>query len=424
MKNNMFQLDFLKYLKNYRFSQEKANLTIRQWKAEHETDYASFTQGIEQVKSGDLTILFEMFNLMKECFPDTCKVYCVWLLGLITGKHSLSDKCKWAGEYTEVICQCIINKEAWLGIDLQNGHVGLYTSPQEGLLMVHSGTPEMLWEQLPRRVRCAFKEIVNEVCSHIGHGKSYIYKEREQTYKSVAYFCKLAIMVFATSVPEFLKKLYQKTIEEEEPLTHSMYYFVTFDHGLQKMTELINHILRNDDLDLTDTVQICDYIGSLVMHSVQMGVETKASWLKMSKQCEPDVWKEINFALQNVKDKRGKKKRFCSLDELLNGNGKALKNDIRAFLKSHKESINLAYLLNTLIYVKVVRPGINYTTFHAAIETFANKKFSLDVPQKKYGELKEHSLDETYYAKSFPDAYSINEEWAPIFKAHGSSCVS
>ena len=36
-------------------------------------------------------------------------------------------------------------------------------------------------------------------------------------------------------VPEYLQQLYQKIVNEQEPLAYCVYYFVTFDHGLKEM---------------------------------------------------------------------------------------------------------------------------------------------------------------------------------------------
>ena len=58
----------------------------------------------------------------------------------------------------------------------------------------------------------------------------------------------------------------------------------------------------------------------LVGQSVEMGVETKASWEKTAKKSNPEIWKEVAYALRGLPAKRGNKRMVMSLDELISGN--------------------------------------------------------------------------------------------------------
>ena len=157
-------------------------------------------------------------------------------------------------------------------------------------------------------------------------------------------------------------------------------------------------------------------IGYIVPNSMELGKETKQSWEDASENCDSELWKEISFALRSSKGNRGIKKSILAIDELLNGDKEALKTSIRQFLFKHPEPIALAYLLRALINANKINTNLKYASFHRAIEQFSGKKYGIDVPQKRFGELKVFSLRHPQKGKSFIRAKEIVDEWTTIFR--------
>ena len=195
-----------------------------------------------------------------------------------------------------------------------------------------------------------------------------------------------------------------------------MYYFVVFDYGLTRITHILDKIATTENIDQEDLLMIRTCIGYIVPNSMELGKETKQSWEDASENCDSELWKEITFALRCSKGNRGIKKSILAIDELLIGNKEALKTSIKQFLFKHPEPIALAYLLRALINANKINANLKYTSFHRAIEQFSGKKYGIDVPQKRFGELKMFSLRHSQKGKSFSRAKEIVDEWTTIFR--------
>ena len=116
---------------------------------------------------------------------------------------------------------------------------------------------------------------------------------KETIYQGIAYFAQLLFLSHAAFIGEFLANLYDKVIEEKESLAYCMYYFVVFDHGLTKMAKILDGILRNESIDQNGMAMIGCCVRLLAGRSIEMGVETKASWEKVSNDCCPEIWKDV-----------------------------------------------------------------------------------------------------------------------------------
>ena len=113
-------------------------MTIKTWKIANKKEYTNFKKRIDNIKDGDLSILLEIFSLMKRCTPPEALTFYQWFESLINGKVCFEDmatgKILWAGEHTEVIAKCVTNGLLWLGINLKTGEVKIYDSQQPNLL--------------------------------------------------------------------------------------------------------------------------------------------------------------------------------------------------------------------------------------------------------------------------------------------------
>ena len=416
----MFNLNFSKFFSDFSLRKENTNLLIRTWKNQNKEAYAQFIRGIDKVTDGDLTLLYNMYALMKDCVPPEAQSFYDWFPTLFTQNPSklqtlMSGNVLWAGEYTEKIALCIVNRQLWLGINIKTGKVDIYKSRQKGLLMVKSGTPVDTWNRLPQNMKTHLIEQVDKLARN-SKGYMLLSKlERKQLYQALAFFANIFVLSQAVFIPGFLANLYDKVIEEGDTLAYCMYYFVVFDHGLVRMMEILNDILTKDEVDDSGLMLIRNCIHLLVHHSMEMGIETKASWGNAVEDCNPEIWKEVMFVLSKAKGKRGKKKSFRTLDEILAGDIAAQKKKIHQFLDENTDDICLAYLLCVLIQTKKLKGSIPYMTFHRAIEQFTGRHIGHDIPQKRYGELKTFSLCSSPYGDSYKRAKRIIDKWTRIF---------
>ena len=279
----------------------------------------------------------------------------------------------------------------WIGINVKTGAIELLTSPKSGLLMVHSGTPIEIWNRLPQETRSYLIEQLDVLMKN-SKGCYLLSKlERKMVYQFLTYISQIVFLSHAVFIGGFMANLYD-------------YYFVVFDHGLSRMAKLLNRLLNSGEIDNGDMILIKSCVTMLVNGSIEMGTATKADWEDTVEKCNPEIWKEVMFALRKVKGRRGNKKVIQSLDDILVGDKERIKQGICLFLEENTEDISLAYLLKSLVKAGRIKASTKYMAFHRAIEQFSQRHYGHDIPQKRYGEIKDMVLDLPQRGNSFVKA--------------------
>lgn len=407
--------NFIKRLRDYKARRDNDDMTIRNWKVKNNDIYADFTRRIDAIANGDMSVLEQMFQLAKDCVPQEALNLYGWLANL-DNPSSSESQLQWAGRYTDVIARCLTHKQLWLVVNLKTSEVSVSDRKKPDCLAVCANTPVQLWKSLPLDVRTFIVEqtdrLIEDSCFCAGFDK-------EEIYQSIAFFSQLLFLSHAAFIGEFLANLYNKVMCENDSLAFCMYYFVVFDHGLTRMTRLLDDIIRNECVGLSGMMLVCNCIRMLVGKSIDMGIETKSTWEDTSEQCCQEVWKDISCVLHNVRTKRKNKKAIVAIDEIIIGNKKKIKHGIKTFLNDNKNDICLAYLLKSLINSEIIKPSVKYMTFHRAIEQFIGRTYGHDVPQKRYGEIKSMNLSGPQRGTSYQKAKRIIDQWTMYFENCG-----
>lgn len=413
-------INFIERIIDYCKRKESADMAVCAWKSDNKETYADFCKRMDAVGKGDLSVLADMYQMMRDCTPPEALILYNWLSAIMNGKD-VSDigNQQWAGQYTETIAQCITNKRLWIGINVRTGTVELLTSPKSDLLMVHSETPIEIWNHLPKETRVYLTEQLDKLMRN-NKGCFLLSKlERKMVYQFMAYIFQIIFLSHAVFVGGLMVNLYDYVIEKKEPLAYCMYYFVGFDHGLSRMTKLLNRLLNSEEVDNGDMILMKTCVTMLVNHSIAMGMESKAGWEDTANNCNAEIWKEVMFALRKVKGRRGNQKVMKSLNDILVGDKVRIKQGIRLFLEENTEDISLAYLLKVLVKAGMVKASVRYMTFHRAIEQFSQQHYGHDIPQKRYGEIKDISLSSPQRGNSYTKAKRIIDRWTNYFASNG-----
>ena len=411
---------FIERIKDYFTRKDCADMTIRAWKSANEELYADFCKRMDAVGKGNLSVLMDMCQMMQECTPPEALMLYNWLSDFMSGKNvqHIANQ-QWAGKYTDIIAHCITNKRLWIGVNVKTGTVELLTSPKSELLMVHSETPIEIWNRLPQGTK---SYLIGQLDILMRNSKGcYLLSklERKMVYQFLTYISRIIFLSHAVFVGEIMANLYDYMMEKKEALAYSMYYFVVFDHGLSRMAKLLDHLLNSEEVDNGDMLLIKSGIALLVHKSIEMGIESKAGWEDTAEACNPEIWKEVMFALRKVKGRRGNKKAMQSLDDILVGNKERIKKGIRSFLEENTEDISLAYLLKSLVNADRTKASTRYMTFHRAIEQFSQRHYGHDIPQKRYGEIKNMTLDSPQRGSSYIKAKRTIDQWTDYFIKNG-----
>lgn len=408
--------NFIERIKDYFTRKDCADMAICTWKSANEEVYADFCKRMDAIGKGDLSILMDIYQMIRECTPPEALLLYNWLSDFMNGKdiQNIANQ-QWAGKYTNIIAQCITNKRLWIGVNVKTGTVELLTSPKSELLMVHSKTPIEVWNRLPQETRSYLTGQLDVLMKN-SKGCYLLSKlERKMVYQSLTYISRIIFLSHAVFVGEVMANLYDYVVEKKEILAYCMYYFVIFDHGLSRMAQLLDHLLNSGEVDNGDMILIKSCVALLVHQSIEMGTESKAGWEDTAEACNPEIWKEVMFALRKAKGRRGNKKVMQSLDDILVGDKERIKQGIRSFLEENTEDISLAYLLKSLVKAGRIKASIRYMTFHRAIEQFYQRHYWHDIPQKRYGEIRDITLTSPQRGNSYIKAKRIIDRWTDYF---------
>ena len=413
-------INFIERIKSYSKRKDTADMAMRAWKSANEDVYANFCKRMDAVAKGDMSVLMDMFQMMRDCTPPEALMMYNWLSDFVNGKDvpDIANR-QWAGQYTETIARCITNKRLWIGINVKTGTIELLASPKSGLLMVHSETPIEIWYRLPQELKSC---LTGQLDMFMRNSKGcYLLSklERKMVYQFLAYISQIVFLSHAVFIGGFMADLYDRVMEKKEDLAYCMYYFVVFDHGLSRMTKLLNRLLNSDEVDHGNMLLVKSCVTMIVNGSVGMGTETKADWENTVERCNPEIWKEVMFALRKAKGRRGNKKVMQSLDDILVGDKECIKQGIRSFLEENTEDISLAYLLKALVKAGRMKASIRYMTVHRAVEQFSQQHYGHDIPQKRYGEIKDMVLDLPQRGNSYIKAKRIIDRWTDYFIKNG-----
>ena len=413
-------INFIERIKSYSKRKDTADMAIRAWKSANEEAYANFCKRIDAVAKSNISVMMDMYLMMRDCVPPEALMMYNWLSDFVNGKD-VSDIAnqQWAGQYTETIARCITNMRLWIGINVKTGTVELFPSPKSGLLMVHSETPIEIWNRLPQGVR---SYLIGQLDMFMRNSKGcYLLSklERKMVYQFLTYISQIVFLFHAVFIGGFMANLYDRVMEKKEDLVYCMYYFVVFDHGLSRMAKLLNRLLNSEEVDHGDMLLVKSCVTMLANRSIEMGTETKADWEDTIEGCTPEFWKEVMFALRKVKGRRGNRKVIQSLDDILLGDKERIKQGIRLFLEENTEDISLAYLLKSLVKSGKIKASTRYMTFHRAIEQFSQRHYGHDIPQKRYGEIKELTLNSPQRGNSYTKAKRMIDQWTDFFINNG-----
>ena len=95
-------------------------MAIRAWKSANEEVYADFCKRIDAVAKGNMSVLIDMYQMMRDCTPPEALIMYNWLSDFVNGKGvSGVENQQWASQYTETIARCITNKCLWIGINVK-----------------------------------------------------------------------------------------------------------------------------------------------------------------------------------------------------------------------------------------------------------------------------------------------------------------
>ena len=363
-----------------------ANKAVREWKVKHKEEYDDFKRQIAAIDKGDLSLMERMMTLLNDCMPQDARSFYAYIFKYIRDPDSVKNDQAAFSRYDQLAAECIFN-HALISMNFATGRIEQTDSMKQDCTIIRTDDFEQSVLAMPQSMKC----FLNDMCRNLvadGVGGQLTAKEQDALQSIGLLVAKTVYVYSLLFVPEYLDKLYKRTVIDGDALAYCIYFFVTFDHGLSLMADVFSHqMVGNHSSSFTSEMfRLC--IRSFVGHSLSNRSETKESWEALANNTSnDDLWKEVQLALRDSRTHGGQQKDCRTLDELLIGDTEAVKSKIQDYLRENPQTSRLAYLLYALRQTGMIQP-CSYITFHRALQSLSPKPLGgPDVPQKRFHEL-------------------------------------
>ena len=298
---------------------------------------------------------------------------------------------------------------------ISTGQIEQTDSMNKDCTIIRTDDFEQIILSMPQSMKC----ILNDLCTNLIAERLHdqLTTKEQDALQGIGLLVAKTVYVYSLLfVPEYLDRLYKRTIIDGDALAYCIYFFVTFDHGLSQMADLFSRQMVGcySSSFTSEMFRLC--IRSFVGHSLTNKSETKESWEALANNTSnDDLWKEVHLALRDSHTHGGQQKDSRTLDELLIGDTESVKSKIQDYLCENPQTSRLAYLLYALRQTGKIQP-CNYITFHRALQSLSPKPLGgPDVPQKRFHELMADAKLLDQKGKKWQQAKVIIETWISRF---------
>lgn len=78
----MLMINFIERIKSYSKRKDAADMAIRAWKSDNKKVYADFCKRMDAVAKGNMSVLMDMYLMMRDCVPPEALMMYNWLSDL------------------------------------------------------------------------------------------------------------------------------------------------------------------------------------------------------------------------------------------------------------------------------------------------------------------------------------------------------
>ena len=391
-----------------------ANKAVREWKVKHEEKYNNFKRQVTAIGKGDLSLMERMMTLLNDCMPQDARSFYAYIFKYIGDPDSVKNDQAAFSRYDQLAAECIFN-HALISMNFATGRIEQTDSMKQDCTIIRTDDFEQSVLAMPLSMKCILNDLCTNLIADRLHGQ--LTAKEQDALQSIGLLVAKTVYVYSLLfVPEYLDRLFKRTITDGDELAYCIYFFVTFDHGLSQMADLFSRQMvgSHSSSFTSEMFRLC--IRSFIGHSLTNRYETKESWEALAnKTSNDDLWKEIHLALRDSHTHGGQQKDSRTLDELLICDTEAVKSRILDYLRENPQASRLAYLLYALRQSGHIE-SCNYITFHRALQSLSPKPLGgPDVPQKRFHELMADPKLLDSKGKKWQQAKSIIDHWQAEF---------
>lgn len=363
----------------------EALCAVRQWKVNHEKEYARFKARVMRSLHGDYTEYYKIFKLALQCIPplamegiraffdethvtNSCNPK---LDEVIVALVSINGYKKFDKKKLNAFCEWMLSDSEE---DIENNLEGLNfeivenKDDDDNYLYQKMTSAIDFWYSLPWDMISTIRNFTPDM------------KEEQRAILTRTLYYKVLF-----SLPEMIENV--EALTKENGYIHSVLYFLIYDHGFKTSYRTIVHSLTNCNNIGSFRLIVSKAISLLARTSISKGYETKGEWKKDVKQLrETDMCIELQGTIDNTHGVAGRPRtasNIIELTDMLIGNIPSLLSLIKEYRKEYSRPVDLAYLFIILHRSDRINQDY-YAVFHHAMESLEMKKYNLRNPQEVY----------------------------------------
>jgi len=365
----------------------EALCAVRQWKVNHEKEYARFKAKIMRSLHGDYTEYYKIFKLAVQCIPPFAMEGILAFFENIEHKGSCNpelDKMidtlihakgyqKFDRKKLKVTCDWLVSDDEEVGDNLDGFDFDivedLIDNDEDFLYQKIISTMDF-WYGLPWDMISAIRNFTPNM------------KEEQRAILTRTLYYKVLF-----SLPELVENV--EALASGNGYIYNVLYFLIYDHGFKTSYRTIVYSLDNCNNIGTFHMVVSRTISLLAKTSISKGYETKGEWKKDVKQLpNVDMRIELQGTIDDTHGVAGRPRtatNIIELTDMLIGDIPSLLSLIKEYRKEYSRPVDLAYLFIILHHSDRINQDY-YAVFHHAMESFENKKYDLRNPQEVYND--------------------------------------
>lgn len=127
--------NFIERVKDYFTRKDCADMAICTWKSANEEVYADFCKRMDAIGKGNLSILMDIYQMMRECTPPEALLLYNWLSDFMNGKdiQNIANQ-QWAGKYTDIYSPMYHQQTVVDRCQRKNGYGRVAHIPKVGII--------------------------------------------------------------------------------------------------------------------------------------------------------------------------------------------------------------------------------------------------------------------------------------------------
>jgi hypothetical protein len=325
---------------------------VETWHKTHKERYDAFKQQADGVGKMDFSFFMKLMQFAADCIPQDRLEVCSYIFRLYcTDIPSEEETPEFIKQYDAIVAE-FLQGDKILSIHVETGDVKCLKQeeivPDNKTCLITNDYFDHLKAERPELLRCYLDDLYAEL-----DDEGFVTDEAGDVRNSEMFVDMAQRMAFVYSIflaPEVLRNMVMMSEHADDDFPYCLYHYCAFDGGMRQMMTIMRSNLDKQKSGMMGYVAKNLLTKMFVKKSLELGYERdKKGWEATASEEPEESSNLIMRMLSKIKLPGGKrKKNYLSLDDLLIGDKKVLKNLIKAYRLRQPDTTSLGYLFYLL----------------------------------------------------------------------------